>query len=416
MGLDLSLSGFISAGGGLAYSLVAILWAASTGRPRHRLLLAGLVGAQGIGVVVQSLTTPEETGPVTGAAMAGPYLLAAAGALTALFAAALSLALAAETSRRSVVAVSGALATLTIMAFAFLLQGGITPGKGDPAAMPAFTRIVFAILLVGYAASAVVVLAMGLHWKRHAARGAPVLAFATAVLPVGFLVANAERSIPEALLAALALACLLGWLPPWGRGAPRVGRTVVLTLLGWALFMEVYYLVPFLRARFGPALFPFEVAAALAMAIALLRQHVWSIQPPRVAQRRGALAAAALAALFIAAQVGQNLLTAEYGLLIGGAVAGAFLFAAHPIQRAMETLVGPGSPRASGTAGARPRSDGATSAHEAYRRAVRLSLRGGALSPADEVELGHVAHELGLTAPESIALRHEVEDEWEARG
>lgn len=123
---------------------------------------------------------------------------------------------------------------------------------------------------------------------------------------------------------------------------------------------------------------------------------------------RSTLAAGALALLFIVAQVAQNFLSASYGLITGGIVAGAFLFAAQPLQRAMERITeGPrnGQAQARGPAGA----SASESKREAYRRALRVALRDRVLTPEEEVELAHVAHELGLSAPEAVALKHDVE-------
>src|SRR5204863_2694547 len=61
----------------------------------------------------------------------------------------------------------------------------------------------------------------------------------------------------------------------------------------------------------------------------------------RAAQSKRLVAApVALALVFIVAQVAQNFFSAKYGLYLGGVVAGTFLFAASPLQRAMERTSG----------------------------------------------------------------------------
>lgn len=120
-----------------------------------------------------------------------------------------------------------------------------------------------------------------------------------------------------------------------------------------------------------------------------------------VARRRGTFATGVLASFFIVAQVAQNYFSASYGVLIGGVVAGAFLFAASPIQHAIE---GRGWVPARGEA-ADPR------IVDAYRHAVRAAIADGRVTRAEEVHLGEVAASLGITAADAARLRHEVEDE-----
>lgn len=399
MGLDLSISAFTGAGGGLSYVLVALLVAVSHGRARFRLLLAGLVGSQGLSFGLMSLTTPERTGPEPAAAAVGVALVLLFGILMAGFASALAILLARDTSRRATWVVGGALMVLATMAAVFLAQGGITPGKGDPAAMPPEVRLIFTVVLVGYAASAVAVLAMGLHWKARAWPATGAVALAVALVPLPELVSGAARSTPEALLAAFAIVCVLGWAPPWRehRSAPAT----FLGLLGWTLAVQLMrvFLFPDLR---GNSYGSIEVVGALGLALVLVKRRAWDMQPPRLALRRGPLAAVALAALFIVAQVAQEFFASEYGLLLGGAVAGSLLFAAHPVQRAMERLAdresrtgGPGS-----AAGGRD---------EAYQDAVRLALR-ASLTRDEEYALARLARELGIDAHRALELRHEVED------
>lgn len=410
MGLDLSLSGFIGAGGGLAYVLVGLLVAASHGRPRLRLLLAGLLGSQGLSYAMMSLTTPEATGPATPAAIIGVALVLVFGGLTFVFAAALAIQLARETSRGAMWTVGGALGLLGVMGAVFLARGGITPGKGDPAAMPPEVHLIYAVVLIGYAACAVAVLAMALHWKTHAWSATSVIAVAVALVPLPSLTSSAARSTPEALLAAFAVACVLAWGPPWRDRDPRVGRNVLLGLLAWALSISLLRLVPQFSDFGGNSLAPFEVVSALALALALVKRRAWGLQPPRFVLRRGPLTAAALAMLFVVAQVGQNVLQSQYGLLMGGVAAGALLFAANPIQRAIERL-GDHTPGRPTTGNARRPRDAAQDAERegAYREAVRLALRDRTLTREEERHLLRLAYQLGVPTPRAMEIHDEVE-------
>lgn len=123
---------------------------------------------------------------------------------------------------------------------------------------------------------------------------------------------------------------------------------------------------------------------------------------------RGTLAAAALALVFVVAQVAQNFLSASYGLLTGGVVAGAFLFAAQPIQRAVERV----NAQEVEVAGAPPRREGPAAA-STFKAAVRAARHDGVVSPAEELHLAEVADGLGLTPGEMVRLRHEVEAEYD---
>jgi hypothetical protein len=116
---------------------------------------------------------------------------------------------------------------------------------------------------------------------------------------------------------------------------------------------------------------------------------------------KGAVGAGALAVLFIVAQVAQNFFSAQYGLYMGGIIAGTFLFVASPVQKAIERRAG----NAPAKAGTRPGKE------EAYRSALRFALRDRALSPQERIALAHLADELGLTAGRAAELESEVVDD-----
>lgn len=152
----------------------------------------------------------------------------------------------------------------------------------------------------------------------------------------------------------------------------------------------------------------FRILGFVAAAAAILKADLLKVGLPRLAERRGSLAAGALATLFVVAQVAQNYFSAEYGLLLGGVVAGAFLYAAQPIQRAFERSADRSPPSAVERTPSPAR-------EVAYRAAVRRCLRDGKFSRDEERELAHLAGELGIHAGRAVEIRHEVEDELAGR-
>jgi hypothetical protein len=128
--------------------------------------------------------------------------------------------------------------------------------------------------------------------------------------------------------------------------------------------------------------------------------------------RRGTLAAVALAALFIVAQVAQNYFAAQYGLLLGGIVAGAFLFAASPLQRVAERYaIGSSPARMRVPVASASREGDPARAEEVYRDALRIALRNRTVTREEELHLAELGERLGLPARRALELRHEVEAE-----
>lgn len=152
---------------------------------------------------------------------------------------------------------------------------------------------------------------------------------------------------------------------------------------------------------------------AFFLALAVLSHDFLGVELPRLAARRGTLATGALAALFIVAQIAQEFFASEYGLLLGGVVAGALLFAANPIQRAMERMSERPVP-ARPALGAAAVPSGAT--RLAYKRALRLALRDRRLTHNEELEMARLAEDLGIGAASALVLRREVEAELAAGG
>ncbi|MGQ0535212.1 MAG: hypothetical protein ACT4PT_03980 [Methanobacteriota archaeon] len=121
--------------------------------------------------------------------------------------------------------------------------------------------------------------------------------------------------------------------------------------------------------------------------------------------RRGTTGMAALASLFVVAQVAQEFLSAQYGLLMGGLVAGTLLFAAAPIQRAVERLGG------DPTAPAHGQGPTALGREDLYRRQLALALRDRKVTREEELTLAELADALGIPARRALEIRHEIEGE-----
>ncbi len=187
--------------------------------------------------------------------------------------------------------------------------------------------------------------------------------------------------------------------------ASRVASRLTAALAGIGLAgMAVLVLAPDASGDVGDVGVARTLGAAL-VAAAIFRGGLLRLERASRVANRGALATAALAALLIVAQVAQNFFSAEYGLLMGGVIAGAMLFAASPIQRAMEH-------RGNGQGRGAPTSPIVlqTSEHEQmYREAARLALRDRRLSRDEELHLFRLARGLGLTPDRAHEILVEVE-------
>ncbi|MHB8606632.1 MAG: hypothetical protein ACYDCK_15420 [Thermoplasmatota archaeon] len=216
------------------------------------------------------------------------------------------------------------------------------------------------------------------------------------------------------IVAPFAGAIALWMLALFGPAA-RTTRAVVLALL--AAMLAGFLVTPIASARGLPfASTDFGLAGvaraigAVVLARSIFRDDLLGVPLPRIASARGTIAAASLASLFIVAQVAQNFFAAEYGLILGGVVAGAFLFAASPLQRVIEG--------ATHRRDARPlaaRSADEEHARETYRHALHLALNDGPLTDEEEARLAALADHLGLSARDAYAIKASVIDERRAR-
>lgn len=200
------------------------------------------------------------------------------------------------------------------------------------------------------------------------------------------------------LAAAVLSACV--WLGAQASGDPKPARAALFGLLGLGLAGSV---AGALLGASGAEDYGTPGAVRTLMvallAFAILRHDLLGVRLPRFAVSRGPLAAGALASLFIVAEIAENFIDTKYGLVVGGIVAGAVIFVASPLQRALE-----------GRSGAAPlAADDERLA--VFRDAARRYVRDGAVPRDEELRLARLARHLGIPHEEAARIRHEVEDE-----
>jgi hypothetical protein len=190
------------------------------------------------------------------------------------------------------------------------------------------------------------------------------------------------------------------WLFATGGSDSRIARNVFLSFCLATALGEMA--VSFLATGLDDAMFGVNrTIAAVVLALTIFRYDILSTPLPASTLRRGALASVALATLFVVAQVAQNFFAAQYGLLLGGVIAGCFLFAAQPVQRMIER-------RSERRVGVQPAS---SQSELVFKAAVRTAISEGPVTSAQERHLSEVAHHLGIGAMDMIRLKQEVEAE-----
>ncbi|MHB1260951.1 MAG: hypothetical protein ACYC2H_04465 [Thermoplasmatota archaeon] len=204
----------------------------------------------------------------------------------------------------------------------------------------------------------------------------------TELARVGFIVcALALLPVPLALLR-------LGAVGGWSKWVP-VG--ILWTALAVMAIDMVLLLEDLRDYGFGGIV---SLLGLGAVGYAIFRLDLLGVPVPR--PRAGVLASIALATLFITAQVAQNFLSDELGLLTGGIVAGAAVFAAYPLQKAAEhAMERRKEPAASGPA-------------EKYRRLVETAWRDGRLGANERLMLSESIDLLGLDAQAARSIDDEV--------
>lgn len=409
MELDLSAASLVNAGGAVAFIAVGLLALASRGGGARRVLLAAACLAYGVNFVISNLLETSTLEEYLLKQAPWPLVTLAAGAFF------LALARPAPARERAVIVALGIAGLLswayyawTIDAIAVALAYGLPPGELSEIWGRRIAPV-FVISVGAYAFFSFVAAVASFARPGVSPRAAAYLALAFG----GYSAFNAIRLQPYGVATGdegpwiVALLAALFWLPRRDQGEPRLRLTVLFALLGLMLAGQI---VGMIGVRQG--LSPSDdfgtngvarTAGALLLALAILRERVFGMEPPRFALRRGPLAAGALALLFIVAQIAQQFLSAQYGLLMGGVVAGALLFAAQPIQRAVERVNE--RPLAPATADA---ADG-DRRERLYRDALRITLKDRRITRAEELHLAHLADELGLSAGRAMELRHDVE-------
>lgn len=233
-------------------------------------------------------------------------------------------------------------------------------------------------------------------------------AVSNVVLPAGRYLAEAAQANADWLAIALLLATSaalvqapLGFLRlhavgGWSRWVPIVLLLACLATVPIRAILESNGL---LNNGFGGIV---SLAGLLGVGYAIFRLDLLGVPVPR--PRAGFLAALGLAALFITAQVAQNFLSDQLGLLLGGVVAGAVVFVAYPLQKAAERAVEQ----------RKHASDHGPAAK--YRRLVETAWTDGKLGANERLLLAEARRQLGLDAEAASAIDEEVAARHVAHG
>lgn len=325
-------------------SLLAIAWYAATGgvvllasryaaRPSHAWIALGIVGAYagtGSGLALSDPSALLAQFAVIPSA--APMFLASQLGQRVLTAASLAfvalLALRASDGER-------APPTIVLLAAAFAIYPAIAQGVNLPTPTNALTWTVRLFILLVLALT----VALWLRALEHGAgRGALLPAFAIPAAALGGMLDTALQDDPNTR---------------FGLG---IARSVALLLVALAIFRHDL-LGAGLRTRTA---------------------------------HRASGAAVGLALTIIVAQVAQNYVQAEYGLLLGGVIAGALLLLAAPVERALGSRVDGGK-------------------EDSFRAAVRMALKDGHVTREEDRDLVVLADHLGIRPARAYELRDEEE-------
>lgn len=416
MALDLSADSLIRAASGLLFLGAGIaMWVVARGARQGR-ALGAYFAAFGAPFIVYNLGYRDPTlAPVTLSIFVGFAVLLVPLAVWA------SWTLAGEDSKsRRIVLQTYAAATLVAIPFTFQAVGidpaSLAAAEGVPAQIgPALRVAMIANAIFGTIALAFPVIPAILACQRlddaRSLRAASALS-----LSVGLFYAFTaglstihppfiELYGPLSLAGSLAVALAPGvaWLFAARGPHGRVGRDTALVVFGAALAGMVIGATLGYEDPWG-TLGIVRTLGWAALAIGIMRFGLLGVDLDHRERRRGSMTALGLGTLFIVAQIVENLLDARYGLIVGGITAGAFLFAAAPVQRFFEAATSVRSTLA------QPHGN-----DELYVEAVRLALRDRSLSVQEERHLTRLAHRLGIHAERAIELRERVERERQSR-
>lgn len=387
-------------------------------RRRSNLALGSFLAAYGLLIVLNNLSRVYEWD-----------LFALRGAYNLVFAAAAVWAAcslpAPVTTRPLASGVIGTLASVPLVAMALQADpsgfAGLTGFDRAPDELQGMLRFTLFALVVGGLSFPIAATAATL-WPARPSHQAFVKAAAlTAAVGIWWIVQAPTVALrptsPWALAstAGIAIASAVLWAVAAVRTRDKFAARMILAAPALAALVYLYFLAPGSdRSNLFDPWYLIGIARLAGWSIvvyAVLQLDLLGVPLPHIVVRRGAVAGSALAVLFIVAQVAQNFFSAEYGLLTGGIMAGGFVFAASPIQRAFERM---GSRESPAPAGVRTRNAPAKAGkqqEEAYRGAVRLAWKDRRFDQSEELALAVLADSMGLSAARATAIRHEVERE-----
>jgi hypothetical protein len=255
-------------------------------------------------------------------------------------------------------------------------------------------------------------LAFGLWASIQAASLVASDASAGAALAAGEVAPDLHIALGALVVAPLVF---LPWLPTGSsRGASDPGRTTFWALVGaMGVGLACFFVGAQLHLLTDFGLFGFaRFGGLVAFAYAVFRNDLARADLPHFAIHRGPIAIVFTAILFMVAQVAQNFFAAQYGLALGGVVAGAFLFAARPLQDTVDGLSKAGLARGGGTAlGGRVPGLDLTEGEMRYRNAARLAARDRPLTREEEAHLYHLAQAMGIGAGRAHEILSAIEAE-----
>ncbi|MHB1261900.1 MAG: hypothetical protein ACYC2H_09325 [Thermoplasmatota archaeon] len=403
MAFDFSSGELINAGGAFLFLLAGIAILAVARQARLGLRLGAFAATFGLAYVAGNLV--RDDGPVSAAVLLATAL-AAAVCLGLLILEVLRTT--SRTARRRVALLASGLCLGAGIALAVVLAlavGGALQLEGSTTGgtLAGFLQVfvIEPLLLVLLAASAQA--PVGGSPAQY--KGRLLVGLAAGLFAANIMMDAAAASSPDAGWLGsvedgigLLFGVLVGftaWLVQRGcpPGEERFARRAFAAILVVGFLGCLQALFAEETANLGPYGIMRSIGAVL-LVLAVVRYDVLGVPLPRLVVRRGALAGAALAVLFIVAQVAQSF-TAKFPLLMG-VLAGALVFAASQIQRAIER------------ASSQPK---ASTAVAGYKAALRAAMRDGTLTRREERHLAEVAVALGISPVQALDLRDEVERE-----
>jgi hypothetical protein len=429
---DVTLDSILLIGSALFYTALGVFVLTVRPRLRQNLLLAGFL--LGFGLAYAAFNILALAG-----APVGPNLLLEVLLLLASYVFALRLAFefpepAVKARRLAAFAlVAAAAAAAPTLAFVDRSVFGASSSFAVPAVAgaAAFAGLGVAVQLVlalrahpsgrlsASAAKQVALVAVALAFLDAAILGLGLVDVARSWAPQGFVYAASAASF--ALVAGL-------WLRnarAWGREASRVCRNVAVVipavvLVGMAVGAlstpDVTFSTRPAVALSSPLRGIARTAGVLTLTYAILHHQLlgldvkvrWTIQQSTVG---GVL----VGAFFLGEQVAQQLLSDQYGFLLGLAAAIAVALAGKRLRAFAERVARAVVPDPGGAPQAPPQpasraASPADAREDVYLRAVRRALRDRAVTRDEERMLADLAEHLGIGAGRAVQLRHEAED------